>query len=88
MDSLDSQTQIFYKLLDLDDEHKQSFLEKLQQDNPALYADVICLVNADADADQHLTKILGFNLSFASSHKSDLTHQQIDKYLICILFTS
>lgn len=75
-----SKTDVYYLLLDLDDQQKREALEKLQKQNPNLYQQVAPLVAAEAS--DHLDQILRFTFEHSTSSQVDYTNQKIDKYHI------
>ena len=74
-----SETQIYYHLLDLDDSQKQQYLNKLQQSQPELYLQVAPLL-ASENEEEHLTELLGFGASLATTQEVDLTGEVVSKY--------
>jgi len=75
-----SKTDVYYLLLDLDDQQKREALEKLQKQHPSLYKQVAPLVAAEM-SDQ-LDQIFQFTLEHSASQQVDYTNRQIDKYRI------
>ena len=74
-----SETQIYYHLLDLDDSQKQQYLKELQQSQPELYLQVAPLL-ASENEEEHLTELLGFGASLATTQEVDLTGEEVSKY--------
>lgn len=73
-----STTQVFYHLLDLDDNQKQDFLQKLKQSSLELYQSVMPLL--EADGQEPFTQLLGFHAQQATHATLDLSGHLIDKY--------
>ncbi|EMQ2875513.1 serine/threonine protein kinase [Vibrio navarrensis] len=73
-----STTQVFYHLLDLDDNQKRDFLQKLKQSSLELYQSVMPLL--EADGQEPFTQLLGFHAQQATHATLDLSGHLIDKY--------
>ncbi|EGA68289.1 serine/threonine protein kinase [Vibrio sinaloensis DSM 21326] len=75
-----SKTELYYLLLDLDDQQKAEALETLRSEQPQLYQQIVPLVAAE-QSDQ-LEQIFQFTFEQGASQQVDYTNQQIDKYQI------
>jgi len=52
-------TQVFYRLLDLDEKQQKKALETLKENHQALYQEIIPLLTTSPS--EHFTKLLGFH---------------------------
>lgn len=75
-----SKTDVYYLLLDLDDQQKREALDKLQKHQPELYQQVAPLVAAESS--DHIDQLFQFTFEHSASSQVDYTDQQIDKYHI------
>ncbi len=73
-----STTQVFYRLLDLNEEEKQQALQQLEQDAPEVYRALTPLMQPQES--EPLTELLGFHAHHATDTSLDLAGQLIDKY--------
>ncbi|MGR5320050.1 serine/threonine-protein kinase [Vibrio sp. DNB22_19_1] len=74
-----SETQIYYYLLDLDENQKQKYLDNLRQTQPDLYRQITPLLVSDT-ADEQLTQLLGFGAHQATNQEVDLRGEVVSKY--------
>ncbi|MCG6442076.1 serine/threonine protein kinase, partial [Vibrio parahaemolyticus] len=73
-----STTQVFYRLLDLNEEEKQQALQQLEQDAPEVYRALTPLMQPQES--EPLTELLCFHAHHATDTSLDLAGQLIDKY--------
>ncbi|ELC9574132.1 serine/threonine protein kinase [Vibrio vulnificus] len=73
-----SATQVFYHLLDLNEEEKQQALQQLEQDAPDVYRALTPLIQPHEH--EPFTALLGFHANHATEIPLDLSNQLIDKY--------
>ncbi|EJI1280409.1 serine/threonine protein kinase [Vibrio vulnificus] len=73
-----STTQVFYRLLDLNEEEKQQALQQLEQDAPEVYRTLTPLIQPHEH--EPFTALLGFHAHHATDTSLDLAGQLIDKY--------
>ncbi len=81
MQTVSSETQIYYHLLDLDDNQKQQYLEALQQNQPGLYLQIAPLLTI-GDEEQHLTELISFGASLATPQEAELAGEVVSKYYL------
>ena len=75
-----TETQVFYRLLDLSIREKKTYLEQLKAENPKLYMEVLPLI--EAEARDGLTQLINFHVSSHEQPEADYTGQTIGKYEI------
>ncbi|MGF1735004.1 serine/threonine protein kinase [Photobacterium satsumensis] len=80
MQSSSTATEIFYQLLDANDEEKNFILSQIASENAKVYNELQQLL--EASDKQHLTSILGFNAQHAMGSELDFSGQIVDKYQI------
>lgn len=73
-----SATQVFYHLLDLNEEEKQQALQQLKQDAPDVYRALTPLI--EPHEHEPFTALFGFHAHHATEPPLDLSNQLIDKY--------
>lgn len=71
-------TQLYYLLLDLDEQQKQATLQQLQKSRPDLYKEISALVDAESSDD--LDQIFQLTLQSGVLQQADYSNQQVDKY--------
>ncbi|UUM30673.1 serine/threonine protein kinase [Vibrio japonicus] len=75
-----SKTQLYYLLLDLDEQQKQAKLEQIRQSQPELYQEVSALINAESS--DNLDQLFHRTLQNSLLQQTDYSHQTVDKYQI------
>lgn len=73
-----SPTQVFYHLLDLNDDEKTDFIKKLEHKNPKLYQELTPLL--EVEESNILTDLFSIQLHDELTNNLDFCHQTIDKY--------
>ncbi len=73
-----SSTQIFYHLLDLDDEQQQKVLDTLKENQPEIHQEITALLGSSPS--EHFSDLLGFHAQQTCHFDWDLSNQTIDKY--------
>lgn len=76
MEDSSTVTQVYYDLLDLSEEAKHSFLQDLAHTQPALYQQLLPLLQSDSQ----LTQLLGFHVDQLVEADLDFSGRTIDKY--------
>lgn len=71
-------TQVFYRLLDLDEKQQKKALETLKENHQTLYQEIIPLLTTSTS--EHFTKLLGFHAQQICLFDHDLSGQTVDKY--------
>lgn len=75
-----SSTEVFYHLMDLSDAEKSLYLERLEQEQPSLYQQILPLINEVSS--EQITSLLGFHAQQATGSELSLTDTLVDKYYI------
>lgn len=75
-----TETQVYYRLLDLSEREKSAYLRQLKSENPALYMEVLPLL--EADEQDGLTQLLNFHVSNTEQPEIDYSNQRVGRYLI------
>ncbi|NOJ13019.1 serine/threonine protein kinase [Vibrio splendidus] len=73
-------TEVFYHLMDLSDAEKSLYLERLEQEQPSLYQQILPLINEVSS--EQITSLLGFHAQQATGSELSLTDTLVDKYYI------
>lgn len=73
-------TEVFYHLMDLSDAEKSLYLERLEQEQPSLYQQILPLINEVSS--EQITSLLGFYAQQATEIELNLTDTLVDKYYI------
>ncbi|PTP60100.1 serine/threonine protein kinase [Vibrio splendidus] len=73
-------TEVFYHLMDLSDAEKSLYLERLEQEQPSLYQQILPLLNEVSS--EQITSLLGFHAQQATGSELSLTDTLVDKYYI------
>ncbi|NOJ05753.1 serine/threonine protein kinase [Vibrio splendidus] len=73
-------TEVFYHLMDLSDAGKSLYLERLEQEQPSLYQQILPLINEVSS--EQITSLLGFYAQQATEIELNLTDTLVDKYYI------
>ncbi|TVU61340.1 serine/threonine protein kinase [Vibrio atlanticus] len=75
-----SSTEVFYHLMDLSDAEKSLYLERLEQEQPSLYQQILPLINEVSS--EQITSLLGFHAQQATGSELSLSDTLVDKYYI------
>lgn len=78
MQSGSSSTQVFYHLMDLDEQQKQQFLYDLKIQQPNIYQEIASLIKHETT--EQISELFNFHVQQATQPEWDFSHQTIGKY--------